>query len=175
MIYFGHRGIVTSLISILLARLLGKRTFMWGHAFRQDRTGLRGLSNIWFQKLAHGLLLIGNRARQIALSRGFRPENLYVVFNSLDHDAQKALRQQVGPEQTDQVRTEYLQHPQWPLLVATSRLDPRKKLHMLIDAVNSSDWPVINALTFVGAIIYLGALLLTDFCYALVDPRVSLK
>lgn len=47
--------------------------------------------------------------------------------------------------------------------------------YMLIDAVNSSDWPVINALTFVGALIYLGALLLTDFCYALVDPRVSLK
>jgi peptide/nickel transport system permease protein len=47
--------------------------------------------------------------------------------------------------------------------------------YMLIDAVNSSDWSVINALTFVGAIIYLVALLLTDLCYALVDPRVSLK
>ena len=47
--------------------------------------------------------------------------------------------------------------------------------YMLIDAVNSSDWPVINALTFVGALIYLGALLLTDLCYAVVDPRVSLK
>ncbi|MDP8214268.1 MAG: ABC transporter permease [Candidatus Euphemobacter frigidus] len=47
--------------------------------------------------------------------------------------------------------------------------------YMLIDAVNSSDWPVINALTFVGALIYLGALLLTDLCYALVDPRVTLK
>ncbi len=47
--------------------------------------------------------------------------------------------------------------------------------YMLVDAVNSSDWPVINALTFIGALIYLGALLLTDICYALVDPRVSLK
>jgi len=47
--------------------------------------------------------------------------------------------------------------------------------YMLVDAVNSSDWPVINALTFVGSLIYLGALVLTDFCYSLVDPRVSLK
>ncbi len=46
---------------------------------------------------------------------------------------------------------------------------------MLVDAVNSSDWPVVNALTFMGAIIYLGALLLTDICYALVDPRVVFK
>ncbi len=46
---------------------------------------------------------------------------------------------------------------------------------MMIDAVAGSDWPVINALTFVGAVIYLGALLLTDLLYALVDPRVTLK
>lgn len=47
--------------------------------------------------------------------------------------------------------------------------------YMLVDAVNSSDWPVINALTFVGAVFYLGAVVLTDVLYALVDPRVSLK
>ncbi len=47
--------------------------------------------------------------------------------------------------------------------------------YMLVDAVNSSDWPVINALTFIGSLIYLGALLVTDLLYALVDPRVSLK
>ncbi len=46
---------------------------------------------------------------------------------------------------------------------------------MLVDAVASSDWPVINALTFVSSVIYLGALLATDLLYALVDPRVSLK
>ncbi len=46
---------------------------------------------------------------------------------------------------------------------------------MLVDAVAGADWPVINALTFVGAVIYLGALLVTDLLYALVDPRVTLK
>ncbi len=47
--------------------------------------------------------------------------------------------------------------------------------YMLVDAVNNADWAVINALTFVGALIYLGALIVTDICYALVDPRVSLR
>ncbi|HOO77561.1 MAG TPA: ABC transporter permease [bacterium] len=47
--------------------------------------------------------------------------------------------------------------------------------YMLVDAVNASDWPVINALTFIESAIYLGAVILTDIGYALVDPRVSLE
>jgi len=47
--------------------------------------------------------------------------------------------------------------------------------YMLLDAVNASDWPVLNALTFIGAVIYMGALLLTDICYALADPRVKFR
>ena len=135
LIYFGHRGIVTTWISVLLARLLGKRTLFWGHAFRQDRSGPRGLSNLWFQKLPHGLLLVGNRARRIALAHGFRDETLYVVFNALDYDAQKHLRETIAPQRVARVRTGNFDHPDRPLLVTTARLDRRKRLDMLIDAV----------------------------------------
>lgn len=44
-----------------------------------------------------------------------------------------------------------------------------------IVALNSSDYPVINAMTFIGALLYVLGLIVTDICYALVDPRVELK
>ncbi len=44
-----------------------------------------------------------------------------------------------------------------------------------IVALNSSDYPVVNAMTFIGAILYVIGLIITDICYALVDPRVELK
>ncbi len=44
-----------------------------------------------------------------------------------------------------------------------------------IVALNSSDYPVVNAMTFIGAILYVIGLIVTDICYALVDPRVELK
>lgn len=44
----------------------------------------------------------------------------------------------------------------------------------LIMAVNSNDFPVIQAFTAVFAAVYIVTNILTDVAYALVDPRVRL-
>jgi ABC-type dipeptide/oligopeptide/nickel transport system permease component len=43
---------------------------------------------------------------------------------------------------------------------------------MSINAINASDLPVIQAMTFVGALLYVGANILGDVLYAVADPRV---
>lgn len=43
-----------------------------------------------------------------------------------------------------------------------------------ISAVNSQDFSVVRAMVFLGAILYIIGLLLTDICYSIVDPRVRL-
>ncbi len=44
-----------------------------------------------------------------------------------------------------------------------------------INAINSSDVAVVRGVVLVGAILYVMASLITDLCYALVDPRVKLR
>jgi len=44
-----------------------------------------------------------------------------------------------------------------------------------INAINSSDVDVLRAIVLIGAFMFVIANLLTDICYALVDPRVKLK
>lgn len=44
-----------------------------------------------------------------------------------------------------------------------------------INAINSSDVDVVRAIVLIGSILFVVANLLTDLCYALVDPRVKLK
>lgn len=44
-----------------------------------------------------------------------------------------------------------------------------------INAINSSDVDVVRAIVLVGSILFVIANLLTDICYAVVDPRVKLK
>jgi peptide/nickel transport system permease protein len=46
--------------------------------------------------------------------------------------------------------------------------------NMGINAINYSDVDVVRAIVFIGALLYVAANLLTDICYALVDPRVRL-
>jgi len=47
--------------------------------------------------------------------------------------------------------------------------------YLSINAINSSDVDVVRAVVLIGAVLFVIANLLTDLCYALVDPRVKLK
>jgi len=47
--------------------------------------------------------------------------------------------------------------------------------YLMVEAINSDDRQVISAMTFIGALLYVLGLLVTDICYALVDPRVKLR
>ena len=47
--------------------------------------------------------------------------------------------------------------------------------YLMIEAIGARDYFVINAMTYISAILFVVFNLLTDICYALVDPRVSLE
>jgi len=47
--------------------------------------------------------------------------------------------------------------------------------YLSVEAIFSTDYPVIKAVVFVGSVMYVFASLLTDICYALVDPRIKLR
>jgi peptide/nickel transport system permease protein len=44
-----------------------------------------------------------------------------------------------------------------------------------IDAINSQDFAVVRAMVFLGSVLYIVGLILTDISYTLVDPRVRLE
>ena len=44
-----------------------------------------------------------------------------------------------------------------------------------IDAINAQDFSVVGAMFFIGSLLYIAGLLLTDISYTLVDPRVRLE
>lgn len=44
-----------------------------------------------------------------------------------------------------------------------------------IDAINAQDFAVVRSMVFIGSVLYIIGLLLTDLSYTLVDPRVKLQ
>jgi peptide/nickel transport system permease protein len=44
-----------------------------------------------------------------------------------------------------------------------------------IDAIQSQDFAVVRAMVFLGSVLYIAGLLLTDISYTLVDPRIRLE
>ena len=47
--------------------------------------------------------------------------------------------------------------------------------NLLVMAIGTSDQPVVLACTYLGSLLYIGGLILTDVCYALADPRIRLS
>ena len=45
--------------------------------------------------------------------------------------------------------------------------------YLMIEAIGSRDYFVINAMTYISAILFVVFNVITDICYALVDPRIS--
>jgi peptide/nickel transport system permease protein len=44
-----------------------------------------------------------------------------------------------------------------------------------IDAINRQDFSIVRSMVFLGAVLYIIGLLLTDISYTVVDPRVRLN
>jgi peptide/nickel transport system permease protein len=44
-----------------------------------------------------------------------------------------------------------------------------------IEAINSQDFAVVRAMVFLGSLLYIIGLILTDISYTLVDPRIRLE
>ncbi|MFC1780775.1 ABC transporter permease [Planctomycetota bacterium] len=47
--------------------------------------------------------------------------------------------------------------------------------YLMIESIGSRDYSVISAMTYISAILFVIFNLLTDICYSLVDPRLSLE
>lgn len=91
-IYLGNPNILSNWICAIILRMRGKRVYFWTHGWLKMERGVKGLVRDLFYKLAHGLMLYGERSRSIGIKRGFRTERLHVIYNSLDFEHQRAIR-----------------------------------------------------------------------------------
>jgi len=47
--------------------------------------------------------------------------------------------------------------------------------YLIVEAISARDFQVINAMTYIGAILFIVFNLITDICYGFVDPRITLE
>lgn len=45
----------------------------------------------------------------------------------------------------------------------------------MIEAIGSQDFAIVRSMVFVGSVLYIVGLILTDICYSLADPRIRLQ
>lgn len=131
----GNPGIRSNWIIALVARLLGRPVYLWTHGLYGDERGLKLWKNLAYFRLAGRLLLYGNRARRLLFDRGFPDERMSVIYNSLDYDRHRLLRERIGDRGF--IRNYF--GNELPLLSFVGRLTEVKRLDLLLDAMARLD------------------------------------
>lgn len=126
----------SSWIAAAICRLRGIQVVFWAHGLYGKEKGLK----LWMKKiffhLPNKFLMYERRGKEILIEHGFKPDNLYVVFNSLDYDAHKLLNQKLQGLDKEKVFS-FFKDPSLPVLIFIGRLTKEKKLDMLLQAVNA--------------------------------------
>lgn len=133
-IFFGEMTCLSTWLAALACRARGKKVVFWGHGIygREEPWKMRG--RVAFLKLAHRHLLYGPHGKRQMVSRGFPPENIYIIFNSLDHDAQKKLREPYARLKKEEVFP-FFNNPSLPAVIFIGRLTAMKKVEILVEAL----------------------------------------
>lgn len=134
LIYLGNPYFVSTWLSALLARLTHKRVLFWTHGWTRSETGVKAWLRWTFYKLADGLLLYGHMAKMTGLAKGFAPEKLHVIYNSLDYESQKKARASITPEKLSALREQLFREPGRPVVICCARLTHLCRLDLLLEA-----------------------------------------
>lgn len=131
----GDAYYLSSWLGAILARMRGRRVLFWSHGWTRTDRGLKGFIRRVFYRLADGLLLYGDRAKDIGIGVGFSADRLYVMYNSLDYEQQRECAASVRPEELVALRTRLFGPDPVPVVIATARLTDKKRFDLLIRAL----------------------------------------
>jgi glycosyltransferase involved in cell wall biosynthesis len=134
-IFLGEAYCLSNWVAATICRLRNIEVVFWGHGFYGNEGRFKMFFRKTFYRLADKHLLYERRAKQLMIEEGFKSEDLYVVFNSLDYDKQKKLREKYQGVKKRKVFLE-LAEPELPVLIFIGRLTPEKKLDLLIKVAN---------------------------------------
>lgn len=120
----------------VVGRILGKKVLFWCHGWLGPERWLKQhLRNVYF-RLAHKVLVYGERAKELGMQGGFPKEKMEVVYNSLDYEgAQQALGRIDANAMTDAPHpSSFFKEPDFPLIICTARLTQLCRFDLLFDA-----------------------------------------
>ncbi|MBO7521924.1 MAG: glycosyltransferase, partial [Opitutales bacterium] len=108
-----------------------KEVCLWTHGWYGKETFFRRILKRVMFSFARKIFLYGNHARNLMIKEGFPPEKLVVVSNSLNYDAQTALRKTLKKDGMFKARF----GNDNPVLLYIGRIQKIKKLDMLLELV----------------------------------------
>lgn len=132
----GETHSITTWLFMCLSKFYqNKRIYFWCHGWYGKETKLESFLKHILDKLPTGLFLYGNYAKKLMIEEGFDEKKLHIIHNSLSYSKQLEVRKSL--HSTD-VYTGHFKNENKNLMFV-GRLDPVKKLDMILKAIKQSE------------------------------------
>lgn len=129
-IFLGDVAYLSTWAGAARRKLAGKPVSFWTIGWHRPEVGLRRRVRIAFYRLADGLLLYGERARQFGIEAGYPGQRMTVVHNS-SSDPPDHLEEDDARLEEIRLALRAIPHP---AVGAVLRLTSQKRLDLLLDA-----------------------------------------
>lgn len=133
----GNAGIRSNWIITLLARLTGRKVYLWTHGLKGNESRSDFYKNLWYIRLAGNVLLYGEKAQKYLAQYGFT--HTTVIYNSLDYDSQLTIRNQIN----DGAFLHNYFKNNLPVICYLGRVNTAKKIDMLLEAIKEIECNLI--------------------------------
>lgn len=122
---------MTSWLLLILTKFRGQKLYHWDHGWYGRENLIKKIIKRLYFGLADGSFIYGNYAINLMRENGFNENKLYPIHNSLDYKKQLELRNNIVSNHI------YKMHfgNDNPVLIMIGRLNVRKNLHQLLEAV----------------------------------------
>lgn len=127
----GDPMIVSNWFILILGIFLRKKIFLWTHGWYGREAGIRSFIKLLYFKLANTLLVYGEYSQKLLLEKGFKKDNVVVIYNSLDYENQTLIKKDLY--KTNVFKDKFNNND--PVLFYIGRIQKSKKLDLILDAM----------------------------------------
>src|SRR5690625_260706 len=137
-------------VAMLVQRVLGRKSMLWTHGLKKLDLGIKRRVRATFYSLADGLLLFGNRGKELVSELGVRKPIIRIVNNSLNYPVQKKLFDSISSDEIGLAREKLGVSEGAKVVVTTGRMSSRKRIDLLISALAELESSIKMHLVVVG-------------------------
>lgn len=122
---------ISTWVVMILAKFSGKKVYLWSHGWYERDRAVKSFFRKLFFGLSYKVLLYSDHAKQLMKGHGFSEDKLVPIYNSLDYDTQRKVRNKLT--YTDVFKRKFDNN--YPTLSYIGRIQKWKRLDLLIDAM----------------------------------------
>ena len=127
----GEPYCISTWIILVCCKLLNKKTYLWSHGWYGDETYIKKHLKFFFFRLSSKVFLYGEYSKVLMINEGFDPDDLVVIYNSLNDVQVDYYRSRLvkGDIYKRHFKNDY------PVLIYVGRIQQTKKIDLVLRAM----------------------------------------